>query len=141
MIRLKAIVIIFLTLFVSCTDDLPQPSPVPVSIEPNFMIQGEQSVVIIHGFDFFPSVHISHNNSSDSQLSSFFRLFLGGFELMNVNYIDTRTLAARVPAGIAVGSYDLIVIDPEGRIGILTNAFNVTITCAGDLDCQDESLC
>ena len=98
---LKLFIIIILMLLAGCTDDLPRHSPVPIAMEPNYVMQGEQATVVIYGSDFYPAVNISYNSSSDSHLNSLFRLFLGRVELLNVTYIDTQTLAALVPSGMA----------------------------------------
>ncbi|MFZ5470558.1 MAG: hypothetical protein ACOZIN_14070 [Myxococcota bacterium] len=43
-----------------------------------------------------------------------------------VAYVDGATLTALVPDTLSVGDYDLIVVNPDGRVGVATNAFRVT---------------
>lgn len=43
-----------------------------------------------------------------------------------VTVIDGRTLTAVVPAGLAAGFYDLVLVNPDGSLGLLEDAFRVT---------------
>jgi hypothetical protein len=46
--------------------------------------------------------------------------------LSSVAFIDSTKVNAVVPAGLSVGSYDLIVVNPDGTLGVLSQAFEVT---------------
>lgn len=47
-------------------------------------------------------------------------------ELRAVAYVDAYTLTGVVPEGLPVGVYDLVVINPDGGVGLLPEAFRVT---------------
>ena len=50
---------------------------------------------------------------------------LGATPLTSVTLVDATTLTATVPWGIAPGTYDLTVTDPDGGSGSLSGAFTV----------------
>jgi hypothetical protein len=58
------------------------------------------------GFLATPRAFLSTGNAAARQLSS-------------VAFVDTSTLTADVPAGTPVGTYDLIVINPDGTVAVL----------------------
>ncbi len=43
----------------------------------------------------------------------------------SVSFVDADTLTAVVPAGQAPGRYDLVLVNPDGTVGLLTSAFTV----------------
>lgn len=47
-------------------------------------------------------------------------------ELRSIAFASESRLSATVPAGLPVGSYDLVVMNPDGAVGLLTDAFEVT---------------
>jgi hypothetical protein len=49
---------------------------------------------------------------------------------LSVAFSDSSTLTAIVPSGLTSGSYDVIVVNPNGSVGILSNGFNVTTSPA-----------
>ncbi len=49
----------------------------------------------------------------------------GRFDLTNVTTVSAASFAATVPANLSAGNYDLIVTNPNGRVGTLPNAFTV----------------
>ncbi|MDF1565950.1 MAG: hypothetical protein P1V51_23140 [Deltaproteobacteria bacterium] len=40
-------------------------------------------------------------------------------------HVDAKTLTAVVPPGLATGSYDLIVVNPNATVGVVSNAFTI----------------
>ena len=44
-------------------------------------------------------------------------------EIQSVSFVDDSTLTGVVPTGTPVGLYDLIVVNPTGEVGLLSNAF------------------
>jgi len=54
------------------------------------------------------------------------KLMLGSTELTDVQYVDANTLTATVPAGLAAGSYPLILINRYGSGATLNSAVNIT---------------
>ncbi|HWO08386.1 MAG TPA: hypothetical protein VNN80_02870, partial [Polyangiaceae bacterium] len=45
-------------------------------------------------------------------------------QLSSVAWVNADELTAVVPEGAPVGSYDLVVVNPNGTVGVLENAFN-----------------
>lgn len=48
-------------------------------------------------------------------------------ELRSVQFRDSFELTGIVPTGLPVGTYDVIVINPDGSVGLLDAAFDVTL--------------
>lgn len=46
--------------------------------------------------------------------------------MVAVNQLSSSRLTALVPSGLAVDDYDLIVVNPDGSVGLLPSAFRVT---------------
>jgi hypothetical protein len=51
-------------------------------------------------------------------------------QLVAVSFVDATRLTAIVPEGIPAGVYDLIVVNPDGTVGLLDKAFTVTPVAA-----------
>jgi hypothetical protein len=49
-------------------------------------------------------------------------------QVQSVAFVSTDTLTAVVPANQPARHYDLIVVNPDGQVGVLPNAFNVQST-------------
>ncbi len=47
-------------------------------------------------------------------------------ELKYTAYVSLTRCSSTVPAGLPVGIYDLVAINPDGSVGLLSNAFEVT---------------
>ena len=47
-------------------------------------------------------------------------------EIRSVQFIDETELAGIIPSGLPVGVYDVIVVNPDGAIGVLDEAFDIT---------------
>lgn len=47
--------------------------------------------------------------------------------LRSVSTVSTTALTATVPAGVPVGTYDVVVVNPDGKTGVLTGAYTVTL--------------
>jgi hypothetical protein len=54
----------------------------------------------------------------------------------DIQYIDSSTLTATVPAGYRPGTYNLHVTNPDGGHAVLPNAF--TVYLPGDLDGDND---
>ena len=73
------------------------------------MIRAEPS----NGFLSPPVVYLSPTGSGVS------------IHLENVIFIDGTKISAIVPSGITPGNYDVVVINPDGTIGILGSALGI----------------
>lgn len=72
-------------------------------------------------FQATPRVYLNPDAASPTTLAS---------NLEAVVYVDDTRLTAIVPQGLTPGLYDLIVINADGSVGLLDNAFTVTETAS-----------
>ena len=78
----------------------------------------------IHG-NFQPQIVTDFGDKTQSTINSQYTAALGTTALRNVTRQADGTLTAIVPAELAPGTYDLVVIDPRGTQGTLARAFQV----------------
>ncbi len=64
-----------------------------------------------------PRFYLNPSAAGDGTLAS---------ELNHVSFVSAERVSAVVPAGLSVGHYDLIAVNPDGGIGLLAEAFEVT---------------
>jgi hypothetical protein len=103
---------------------LPLP---PIEVRPDEWFNDTTTSVEIFGFNFRP----------DSQV----RLMTSPFIVLPVTFIDSRHLAAKTPAGLTPGVYDLVVDNGGGDAATLIHAFTViNAVRADDLRAQPYSL-
>jgi hypothetical protein len=69
------------------------------------------------GFVAVPRVYLSPTNPGPSTVAT---------SVGAVGFIDAQTMTALIRGGLPVGTYDLIVVNPDGTVGISTTAFAVT---------------
>jgi hypothetical protein len=80
--------------------------------------------VVLRGDEFTPSAAQRLNGGGRVVVDTSFRASLGASDLYDVRWLDSRTLGAVVPAGLAPGTYGLTVEGPFGR-GTADNVFRV----------------
>ncbi len=101
----------------------PTPQIINISPQSGYLVGG--TPVIISGTDFL-----------DGAIAN-----LGGVSISNLSYIDSTTLIGDTPA-LGIGTYDLTVINPGNKTGVLTDVFTVISTplelTAGDLAPRGE---
>ncbi len=85
-------------------------SPLVSSIEPDHGANNQLTWVDIRGANFAGTPSAA----------------LGEAALTNVSRVSASRLLASVPAGMAPGTYDLAVCNPDGQCGVLPNGFTVT---------------
>ncbi len=113
-------------------------APRPESVQPGSAREGERTGVTIRGSDFFLQVQASYVDRERSYLYDTFTARLGEVDLEEVTYVDFNTLTAVVPETLPEGAHDLVVQDPEGRKGVLRDAFEV-LPPAHTGDCDPEN--
>jgi PKD repeat protein len=91
----------------------PNNPPQIVSITPDSGSSFSETPVTIEGSDFQPTPFVQ----------------LDGTLLLSVTYVSSTTLTAVVPAGMAPGVYDLMIINPDCQDDILLDAFTVIGQC------------
>ena len=92
-------------------------TPVPISeVQPSFAWVYDTTAVEIHGAGGFietPSAVLLDAAGT-------------AYPLLGVGWRDADLLTARVPAGLPLGSYALLVENPDGALGFLEDALEVT---------------
>jgi hypothetical protein len=111
--------------------------PRPESVDPASGPEDRETPITIHGTDFFVSAQVNYGRG-DPAVDGRFTATLGGHALIGMQYVDSSTLRAVVPAGLSPGKLDLVVTDPLGRQGTLRAAFQVGAGGDGGSD-QDLS--
>lgn len=106
-----------------CSAGVSPPSPRPLAVVPAVGFAATGGPIQITGEDF--EVKAVHSVSETaSQIDVQYRAWLGSTELLDVVWVDARTLRARVPPGLPVAHHDLTVEGPFGR-GVLAGAYEV----------------
>jgi photosystem II stability/assembly factor-like uncharacterized protein len=100
--------LLFLTFLLVSVQAWPTTPPAITAITPNTGPADRQTTIVIDGQNFV-STSLAYLNDTP---------------LMDVTYVDSVTLQARVPFGLTTGVYTLTVTNPQ--TGTLTNAFTVT---------------
>lgn len=114
--------------------------PVVELVSPSSTPAGTTPSVIVTGGSFFSNVAVDLSGESPAQIESEFSALLRVGEatdvaLEQVQWMNASTLSAVVPPGLAVGSYDLIVVGPTGASNRLEGAFTVCADEDGDGVC------
>ncbi|GAC1539995.1 MAG: hypothetical protein NVS3B10_04690 [Polyangiales bacterium] len=84
------------------------------AVTPQFGYDGSATAITISGVSFVSTPRAYLIDSAKTQTL-----------LENVAFVSATSLTARVPSGLAPGSYDLAVEDPDHCAGILVGAFKV----------------
>jgi hypothetical protein len=94
-----------------------------MSITPDRGAAGAAVSVRIAGEGFGPPVSADFVRSGGDVIDARYQAFLGTVPLDDVALRQDGTLAASVPADLALGTHDLTVVDPAGRSGTLPGAY------------------
>lgn len=117
-----ALVIAALVACGGCATQEAPGAPFPSGVVPAIGFGAVETPVEIAGEGF----HVQGVQAADggSHVDARYRAWLGATELVEVTWVDGRTLRARVPSGLALGWHDLVVEGPFGR-GALASAYLV----------------
>lgn len=93
------------------------------SVTPSFGALGTNTAVQTAGTGFLstPRAYVAINGGGSG---------VSAAALRAVTYSSGSLLNAVVPSGLAAGTYDLIVVNPDGTFGVLAQAFVVTASTA-----------
>ncbi len=93
------------------------------AMTPAFGAQDQNTAVVIDGTGFksTPRVYLTPTGSPAGSLAQ---------SLAGVTFQSATRLTAVVRAGLSPGSYDLVVVNPDGSFGIRSKAFTVTSSTA-----------
>src|SRR5438105_5612460 len=97
--------------------------PAPASIVPASAHTAQPVPVAIHGDHF--NLFGERNLGSGTALDAAFRATLGGVALLDVRWMDNRTLSAVVPAGLSGDDLELVLDGPTGH-AVLHRAFRAS---------------
>ena len=95
--------------------------PRPTAVTPAHGFATADTSIEIAGEDFQIRA-VQRADGGGSTVDAGYRAWLGPVELPGVSWSSARLLNARVPAGLAAGWYDLVVVGPSGT-GILPHAY------------------
>lgn len=118
-------------LAVACAPAREPGAPAPLAVTPPRATADAPVRVEIAGRDFAARVSADFNVSGGTGLDAGFSAWLepsgagSTVPLADVALTQRGTLVATVPAGLAAGSYRLVVSDPTGRTGALERAYRV----------------
>jgi hypothetical protein len=117
-----ALVIAALVACGGCATQEAPGAPIPSGVVPAVGFGAVETPVEIAGERF----HVQGVQAADggSHVDARYRAWLGATELLDVTWVDGRTLRARVPPGLALGWHDLEVEGPFGS-GVLASAYLV----------------
>jgi hypothetical protein len=104
--------------------------PRPTALEPAIGYDAVAREVIIRGAAFW--VDAEQRLDGATRVDARYRARLGDVPLEAVSRVDASTLRARVPAGMPVGRYDLVVAGPYGE-GVLQAAWESVAGAPGAL--------
>ena len=99
------------------------PTLTVTAMTPAFGAEDQNTAVVIDGAGFksTPRVYLTPTGSPAGALAQ---------SLAGVTFQSASRLTAVVRAGLVPGSYDLVVVNPDGSFGIKTQAFTVTSSAA-----------
>ena len=111
----------------ACGPELPD--PVVTGVAPDRGWNGEATIVQITGANFYPQVQVAAGGGN-SDLDATYSAWLSDplsqdneHKLNTVSVLDYGQLEGVVAEGLPSGVYDLRVVGPTGRMGLLEDAF------------------
>ncbi len=120
-----------LAVFAACAPSAPTPEL--FSIEPARGWRGEVTSVVLAGDHLLPRVSLGDVDPVDAEFEAWLEGPDGKLRLEGAELVDYDHLVAQVPAGIAAGSYPVVVRTPAGDEARLEAGFFVSTTRADHL--------
>lgn len=120
----------------SCTAARQPGGPTPLAVIPSRATPDAPVRVEISGRDLDARVETDFASGGTTGVDAGFSAWLeptlagSAVPLADVALTDHRSLVATVPAGLVPGTYDLVVVDPSGRRGLLERAYRVVASAA-----------
>lgn len=94
-------------------------APVTVtSVTPPFGWTGGKTAVTISGAGFVSTPTVFLQSDLDGSVTL--------LELSHAAFVSDTSITAIIPSGLAVGTYDVVVVDPDGCAGSLAGKFKIT---------------
>lgn len=111
-------------LALACTPDRGvHQAPVPAAVEPATGRNDAPVDITVRGERFFIAVTQHLEGGEPLAVDARYEVKLSDVPLEAVTWLDTRTLTARVPAGLQPGPHRLTVTNPAGVSGTLDDAY------------------
>jgi hypothetical protein len=120
---------------VACAE--PAPAPLPEQITPSRGWTGADIPVRVEGQRLYPSVQADARGGGAAVDRRYRAFLVDGADrvaLTGVELAARGTLHGVVPEGAPVGTWDLEVVRPDGEVGLLPDAYQVTRTRADRLE-------
>ncbi|HSN90618.1 MAG TPA: PKD domain-containing protein [Anaeromyxobacteraceae bacterium] len=142
----RSIVLALLAAAAACTCSTAPP-PALQAVDPVESPDHLDAALRITGRHFAPETRIDFDDPARSRVDGAFRAALVSgptrIPLAGVTLLSGGEIQATLPAGAPVGTYDLEVVDPRGRVALLPGAFSVFVAecLAIQAPCDDGSLC
>jgi hypothetical protein len=119
----RAAVLAAIAFVAGCDARVGPSAPRPTGVQPAAGFAAGENAISIMG-ESFPVRAVQSVSSRGSEVDARYRAWLDATVLLDVVWVDARTLRARVPAGLALGRHDLTVEGPSGR-AVLAAAYEV----------------
>jgi len=109
------------------------------AVSPGSVEAGHETTVTIRGDGFDPKLVSKVGCGGETiDLDDGFEVLLDDEPLGGFEWIDSSTMRGRVPPDMDPGMYDVTVADPDGRIAVLEDAFEV-LDGSTDADTDSDS--
>ncbi|MFO8071002.1 MAG: hypothetical protein R6V85_03920 [Polyangia bacterium] len=128
-------------LYCCATEPSDGPGPLLSEVVPAEGQAGAEQTVTIRGDELRPALlrDADCSGNAGAMVDDDFDAELGDHGLLAVSWIATDRLTGRVPADLEPGTYDLVVVDPHGRVGSLPDAYTVLAGSDGDVDADADA--
>ncbi|MEE8410675.1 MAG: hypothetical protein V3T05_13825, partial [Myxococcota bacterium] len=125
-------------LFVACPGTDASEAPSLQQVDPSWGLSDRPTEVTLRG-TFPPEIRVSYATGKRTAVNVDYRVVFGSVDLTGVDRVDRHTIVATVPSGMAIGQYDVSMIDPTGRSSTLNAAFQIIDEppCVTDTACID----
>ncbi len=120
-----------LAVFAACAP--PAPAPELFSVEPARGWRGEVTAIVLAGDHLLPSVSLGDLDPVDAEFEVWLEGAGGSIRLEGAELLDYDHVVAQVPAGVASGTYAMVLRTPAGDEARLEEGFFVATTRADHL--------
>jgi hypothetical protein len=101
------------TTWVVTTTLLSAAAPNVTSTDINLAPDNTTTPITIFGLNFLPGITAALDDGSST------------FPLGSITYVSSSEISAVIPSGLAVGVYDIVVTNPDGKMGTLFDALEI----------------
>lgn len=131
----RTLSLLALALWAGCTSPTP-PLPDAREVDPPGGLEGVATRVTVRGATFRPRVTLDFDRPAASAVGTDFQVFFGETAATDVTWLGDAEVAATAPGTLAVGTYDVRLVDPRGLADVVPGGFTVAAR-AGFLSIED----